>query len=90
MGTGDERRLREVVTEVTEQAGYDLEELAVRSAGRRSVVRVVIDGDAGVTLDAAAEVSRAISQRLDSAVAVSRPSTRNVAVTVRCSPHHTT
>ena len=65
MGTGDERRLREVVTEVTEQAGYDLEELAVRSAGRRSVVRVVIDGDAGLTLDAAADVSRAISQRLD-------------------------
>jgi len=67
MGSGDERRLREVVTEVTAQAGYDLEELAVRSAGRRSVVRVVIDGDAGVTLDAAAEVSRAISQRLDEA-----------------------
>jgi len=65
MGSGDERRLREVVTEVTAQAGYDLEELVVRSAGRRSVVRVVIDGDAGVTLDAAAEVSRAISQRLD-------------------------
>src|SRR6478672_4658240 len=65
MGSGDERRLREIVTEVTAQAGYDLEELAVRSAGRRSVVRVVIDGDAGVTLDAAAEVSRAISARLD-------------------------
>ena len=65
MGSGDERRLREVVTEVTAQAGYDLEELAVRSAGRRRVVRVVIDGDSGVTLDAAAEVSRAISQRLD-------------------------
>ena len=65
MGSGDERRLREVVTEVTAQAGYDLEELAVRSAGRRRVVRVVIDGDSGVTLDAAAEVSRAISERLD-------------------------
>ena len=65
MGSGDERRLREVVTEVTAQAGYDLEELAIRSAGRRSVVRVVIDADAGVTLDAAADVSRAISQRLD-------------------------
>ncbi len=65
MGSGDERRLREVVAEVTAQAGYDLEELAVRSAGRRSVVRVVIDGDAGLTLDAAAEVSRAISARLD-------------------------
>ncbi len=65
MGTGDERRLREVVAEVTDRAGYDLEELVVRSAGRRRVVRVVVDADQGVSLDAAAEISRAISQRLD-------------------------
>lgn len=65
MGSSDERRLREVAAEVTARAGYDLEEFAVRSAGRRRVVRVVIDGDGGVTLDAAAEVSRAISERLD-------------------------
>ena len=65
MGSGDERRLQEVVTEVTALAGYDLEELAVRSAGRRRVVRVVVDRDGGVTLDAAAAISRAISERLD-------------------------
>ena len=65
MGSGDERRLREVALEVTSRAGYDLEELLVRSAGRRRVVRVVIDGDGGVTLDAAAEISRAISEQLD-------------------------
>jgi ribosome maturation factor RimP len=65
MASGDEHRLRDIVTEVTAAAGYDLEELAVRSAGRRRVVRVVVDADAGVTLDAAAEISRAISQRLD-------------------------
>ena len=65
MGSGDERRLREVVTEVTAAAGYDLEELAVRSAGRRRVVRVVVDADGGVTLDAAAAISRAIAERLD-------------------------
>ena len=67
MGTGDDSRLREVVTEVVTGAGYDLEDLAVRSAGRRRVVKVVIDGDDGVTLDAAADVSRAISARLDDA-----------------------
>ncbi len=67
MGTGDDSRLREVVTEVVTRAGYDLEDLAVRSAGRRRVVKVVIDGDDGVTLDAAADVSRAISARLDDA-----------------------
>ena len=67
MGSGDERQLHEVVNQVVTAAGFDLEELAVRAAGRRRIVRVVIDGDDGVTLDAAADVSRAISERLDEA-----------------------
>jgi ribosome maturation factor RimP len=46
-------------------AGYDLEELVVTPAGRRSVVRVVVDRDEGVTLDDVAEVSRAVSAALD-------------------------
>jgi ribosome maturation factor RimP len=46
-------------------AGYDLEELVVTPAGRRSVVRVVVDRDSGVTLDDIAEVSRAVSAVLD-------------------------
>jgi ribosome maturation factor RimP len=37
----------------------------VTPAGRRSVVRVVVDRDAGVTLDDIAEVSRAVSEVLD-------------------------
>ena len=65
MGSGDERRLQEVVTAVTAAAGYYLEELVVRSAGRRRVVRVVIDSDHGVSLDEAASISRAISEQLD-------------------------
>jgi len=65
MGSGDESRLQEVVSEVTTAAGYDLEELVVRTAGRRRVVRVIIDRDGGVTLDEAAAISRAISERLD-------------------------
>lgn len=65
MVDGDEGRLRAVVTEVTAARGYDLEELAVRSIGRRRVVRVVVDSDDGVSLDDAAEVSREISERLD-------------------------
>jgi ribosome maturation factor RimP len=47
-------------------AGYDLEELTVTPAGRRSVVRVVVDRDSGVTLDDVAEVSRVVSEELDS------------------------
>ena len=46
-------------------AGYDLEELVVTPAGRRSVVRVVVDRDEGVTLDDIAEVSRQVSDVLD-------------------------
>jgi ribosome maturation factor RimP len=46
-------------------AGYDLEELVVTPAGRRSVVRVVVDRDTGVTLDDIAEVSRLVSATLD-------------------------
>ena len=47
------------------EAGYDLEELVITPAGRRSVVRVVVDRDQGVTLDDIAEVSRAVSEVLD-------------------------
>ena len=50
---------------VVVSAGYDLEELVVTPAGRRSVVRVVVDRDEGVTLDDVAEVSRAVSAVLD-------------------------
>jgi len=46
-------------------AGYDLEELVVRPAGQRSVVRVVVDRDSGVSLDDVAEISRALSEVLD-------------------------
>jgi ribosome maturation factor RimP len=46
-------------------AGYELEELVVTPAGRRSIVRVVVDRDEGVTLDDVAEVSRVVSAVLD-------------------------
>jgi ribosome maturation factor RimP len=46
-------------------AGYDLEELVVTPAGRRSVVRVVVDREGGVTLADIAEISRTVSEVLD-------------------------
>ncbi|MDK3257801.1 ribosome maturation factor RimP [Blastococcus capsensis] len=58
-------RLAGWIEPVVADAGYDLEELVVTPAGRRSVVRVVVDRDAGVTLDDIAEVSRAVSEVLD-------------------------
>jgi ribosome maturation factor RimP len=46
--------------------GYDIEDVTVTPAGRRRLVRVVVDADHGVDLDAVAEVSHAVSQALDS------------------------
>jgi ribosome maturation factor RimP len=58
-------RLSGWIEPVVDAAGYDLEELVVTPAGRRSVVRVVVDRDEGVTLDDIADVSRAVSDVLD-------------------------
>jgi ribosome maturation factor RimP len=58
-------RLAGWIEPVIGAAGYDLEELVVTPAGRRSIVRVVVDRDRGVTLDDIAEVSRAVSAVLD-------------------------
>src|ERR1700759_2672809 len=58
-------RLRHVLSAVIEPSGFDLEEVSVIAAGRRSVVRVVVDSDEGVDLDAIARVSRAVSEALD-------------------------
>jgi ribosome maturation factor RimP len=43
----------------------DLESVRVTAAGRRRLLRVVVDSDRGVSLDDAAAVSRALSAALD-------------------------
>ena len=58
-------RIATVVEPVVRAAGYDLEQVSVATVGRRAVVRVVIDKDGGVSLDDAADVSRAVSAALD-------------------------
>ncbi|WP_320065301.1 ribosome maturation factor RimP [Micromonospora sp. RTGN7] len=60
-------RLRAVIEPVINEAGYDLEDVAVSRAGRRHVVRVIVDADGGISLDAVADVSRAVSAALDAA-----------------------
>lgn len=65
--TASPDRLRAVIAPVVSAAGYDLEDLALSRAGRRHLVRVTVDGDGGVSLDAIAEVSRAVSAALDAA-----------------------
>lgn len=57
--------IREVVAEPLAAAGVDLEDVEVRTAGRRRLVRVTIDTDRGISLDEVAEATRMVSARLD-------------------------
>ena len=58
-------QIRSVVEPPVSDAGFDLDDLVISSAGKRRLVRVVLDKDGGVTLDECAEVSREISRVLD-------------------------
>jgi ribosome maturation factor RimP len=58
-------RLLTLLAPIVTAQGLDLEDVTVSPAGRRRVVRVVVDRDGGVTLDHVAQVSRAISAQLD-------------------------
>jgi ribosome maturation factor RimP len=64
-GSLDEDRIADVISPVIAAAGMDLESVRVSAAGRRRVLRVVVDGDRGVSLDAAAAISRQLSAALD-------------------------
>ncbi|WP_329519956.1 ribosome maturation factor RimP [Spirillospora sp. NBC_01491] len=49
------------------ELGLDLEEIDVRPAGRRRLVRIIVDGDDGVSLDDITTLSRTASELLDGA-----------------------
>jgi ribosome maturation factor RimP len=68
-GSVDEDRIVGVIQPVIAAAGMDLESVRVTAAGRRRLLRVVVDSDRGVSLDDAAAISRQLSAALD-AVAV--------------------
>jgi ribosome maturation factor RimP len=61
----DERRLAGLIQPVVAAAGMDLETVRVTVAGRRRLLRVVVDSDHGVSLDDAADISRELSATLD-------------------------
>lgn len=64
-GSVDESRIADVIGPVVAAAGMDLESVRVTAAGRRRLLRVVVDSDRGVSLDDAATVSRELSAALD-------------------------
>lgn len=59
------RRLAALLTPEVERTGLDLEGVEVVAAGKRRLVRVLVDKDGGVSLDDVATVSQAISAVLD-------------------------
>lgn len=70
----NETQLTSMLTPILEQCGLELETLETMPAGRRRLVRVVVDGDGpegrGPTLDEIADATRVISVELDESEAV--------------------
>lgn len=61
----DAARLSRLLEPVLHALDLDLEGVRVSSAGRRRVLRIVVDADGGVSLDDIAVASRELSARLD-------------------------
>lgn len=62
-----EERVSQLVAELVERRGFDLEGVAIAAAGTESKVKVVVDSDGSTDLDAVADLSSDISEALDAA-----------------------
>ena len=65
MSASQTKALHALAEPIVAQFDADLEEVVIRQAGKRRLVRVVVDADEGLTLDLVASVSRAVAQALD-------------------------
>jgi ribosome maturation factor RimP len=63
----DPERLTRLLEPVVHALDMDLEGIRVTSAGRRRILRVIVDADGGVSLDDIAVASRELSLKLDNA-----------------------
>lgn len=63
----DVSTITSVVEPVVRSLDLDLEDLRISTVGRRKLVKVVVDGDGGVSLDLVADVSRAVGEALEAA-----------------------
>jgi ribosome maturation factor RimP len=61
----DTDQVAAVATPVVHALGMDLESVKVTSAGRRRLLRIVVDSDRGLSLDDAALASRELAAKLD-------------------------
>ncbi len=65
MGKADRDSLVTLLAPVVSGRGLDLEDVVVTPAGKRRLLRVVVDKDGGVGLDVVADVSTAVAAALD-------------------------
>jgi ribosome maturation factor RimP len=68
--SADAERITGLLEPAVTAMGMDLENVRITSAGRRRLLRVVVDSDGGVSLDDIALVSRELSAALDRAAAM--------------------
>ncbi|WP_237741705.1 ribosome maturation factor RimP [Tsukamurella sp. 1534] len=59
--------MRAVIAPHLEAAGLDLEQVRINNAGPKSTIAVVVDSDAGPTLDSLADLARTLSAAVDDA-----------------------
>lgn len=67
-----QERLTQLLEPVLAEAGLDLETVEITPAGKRRLVRIVVDSDNGVDLDAVGDVSQAVSDALDTSEAMGK------------------
>ncbi|HEV2889690.1 MAG TPA: ribosome maturation factor RimP [Frankiaceae bacterium] len=60
-------RVKDAIARPLADAGFDVEDVSVRAAGKRQLVQVAVDKDGGVTLDDVADATRVVSAVLDEA-----------------------
>ena len=73
-GSADAERIAGLLEPTVAAMGMDLENVRITTAGRRRLLRVVVDADGGVSLDDIALVSRELSATLDRAAAMGEAS----------------
>ena len=79
IGSAEQKRLADLLERAIAATGMELESVRVTRAGRRLLLRVIVDSDHGVSLDDVADVSRTVSDKLDATDAMGeRPYTLEV------------
>lgn len=62
---GKKEEISAVITPALASIGFYLEDLTITSAGRRSIITVIIDGDSHLSLDQVTVATKAISELIE-------------------------